>query len=189
MADKRKKEELETPFLSLNFSKKHKDAVTPTRAHPSDVGLDLVAITKHKAIDPNIILYDTGINVVSPPGYYVEIVPRSSISKTGWMLANSVGTIDPSYTGNLYIALVRVVPGSPELTVPFCKCQMILRKIEKFELKEIESEDIPVTVRGDGGFGSTGSRVTNSPSKEKEKEKDKSSLANLNDLRQFILPN
>jgi len=174
----------------LNFVKQHNEAVTPTRAHPSDIGLDLVAITKHKEVSADIILYDTGISVIPPTGFYVEIVPRSSISKTGWMLANSVGTIDPSYTGNLYIALVRVVQGVPELSLPFCKCQLVLRKIEHFQVNEVKSTDVPVTVRGAGGFGSTGTRVNRHSSKLSQfTPRASASLLNLDYLEQFIVPN
>jgi dUTP pyrophosphatase len=139
--------------MKLKFVRKHEEAVVPTKAHHSDVGLDLTAIREHKIFDNGVVLYDTGIAITPPDGYYVEIVPRSSISKTGWMLANSVGTIDPSYTGNLYIALVRVVEDAPPLPLPFCKCQIVLRKIEDVEMEEVDF--LYKTVRGDGGFGST----------------------------------
>lgn len=145
--------------MSLKFVRKNTEAVVPSRAHPSDVGLDLVAIKKHKVFPNGVVLYDTGIAVSPPKGYFVEIVPRSSISKSGWMLANSVGTIDPSYTGNLYIALVRVDDNSPEPQLPFCLCQMVLRKAEYFDVEEVTV--LHDTDRGDGGFGSTGNRTQN----------------------------
>ena len=145
--------------MSLKFVRKHTEAVVPSRAHPSDVGLDLVAIKKHKVFPNGVVLYDTGIAVSPPKGYFVEIVPRSSISKSGWMLANSVGTIDPSYTGNLYIALVRVDGNSAEPQLPFCLCQMVLRKAEYFDVEEVTM--LTDTDRGDGGFGSTGNRTDN----------------------------
>ena len=145
--------------MSLKFVRKNTEAVVPSRAHPSDVGLDLVAIKKHKVFPNGVVLYDTGIAVSPPKGYFVEIVPRSSISKSGWMLANSVGTIDPSYTGNLYIALVRVDSNSPEPQLPFCLCQMVLRKAEYFDVEEVTV--LTDTDRGEGGFGSTGNRTEN----------------------------
>lgn len=143
--------------MKIKFVRRHDDAVVPSRAHYSDVGLDLTAIKEHKVLDNGVVLYDTGIAVTPPDGYYIEIVPRSSMSKTGWMLANSVGTIDPSYTGNLYIALVRVVHNAPAPDLPFCKCQIVLRKAEYAEMEEVG--DLRDTVRGSGGFGSTGERT------------------------------
>ncbi len=141
----------------LQVVKTHENAIMPSRAHPLDIGLDLTAIKKHKTLPHGIIMYDTGIAVKPPEGYYIEILPRSSISKTGWMLANSVGTVDPNYTGNLYIALAPVHPDVPEIELPFCKCQLVVRKAEYLDITEVSSLDD--TDRGSGGFGSTGDRI------------------------------
>ena len=139
--------------MNIQFIKRGNNAVVPTRAHPADIGLDLTAVAKEKTYENGVVLYDTQIAVKPPPGFYLEILPRSSMSKTGWMLANSVGTIDPNYTGNLFIALVRVVPDAPEIQLPFCKCQLVLRKAEYPRM--IEVNEFEETDRGDGGFGST----------------------------------
>jgi len=146
--------------MLIKCIKKDRNAVLPSKAHESDIGWDFVAIKKHKVINEDIIMYDTGIVAIPPKGYYLEILPRSSISKTGWMLANSVGTIDPDYRGNLYIVLTRVVKNMPEIELPFCKCQLVLRKIEKATLIEVTEEEIDITERGSGGFGSTGARTS-----------------------------
>lgn len=149
--------------MNISFVKRLPNAVTPTRAHPLDVGLDLTAVRKHKVIlhdatrDSDrgvVVMYDTGIALTPPLGYYVEIVPRSSISKTGWMLANNTGIIDPTYNGNIYIALVRVADNVGEIPLPFCKCQLILRKA--FYPTMMTVQDLAASERGDGGFGSTG---------------------------------
>lgn len=142
----------------IQIVKRDKKAIIPTRAYPSDIGMDLTAIKKHKTLHHGVIMYDTGISVSPPEGYYVEILPRSSMSKTGWMLANSVGTVDPNYTGNLYIALAPVHPDVPEIELPFCKCQLVVRKAEYFGISEVN--ELSKTDRGDGGFGSTGDRNT-----------------------------
>lgn len=142
----------------IQVVKRNEKAIIPSRAHPSDIGMDLTAIKKHKTLANGIIMYDTGIAVTPPEGYYVEILPRSSISKTGWILANSVGTIDPNYTGNLYIALAPIHPDVPEIELPFCKCQIVVRKAEYFGISEVN--ELSETDRGDGGFGSTGERTT-----------------------------
>ena len=146
--------------MPIKCIRKDSDAVLPTKAHDSDIGWDLVAIKEHKVINEDIIMYDTGIVAIPPKGFYLEILPRSSISKTGWMLANSVGTIDPDYRGNLYIVLTRVVKSMPKIELPFCKCQLVLRKIEKASLVEVSKEEIEFTERGSGGFGSTGARIS-----------------------------
>ena len=138
---------------SIHFVKKDPAAVVPTRAHMSDIGYDLTAISVFKRISSTTVLYETGIAVKPPTGYYIEIVPRSSMSKTGHMLSNSVGTIDPDFTGTLKIALTKVDKSADDMELPFTRCQLVVRKAEYFDLVEVDSLD--ETVRGDGGFGST----------------------------------
>ena len=140
----------------IKFIKTDSRAVTPSNAHPTDVGYDLMAIDVFKKISAKTTLYETGIAISPPPGYYIEIVPRSSISKCGYMLSNSVGTIDPSYRGSLKIALTKVDDSLPDLVPPFTKCQIILKKAEYTVFKEVET--LEETQRGDGGFGSTDSK-------------------------------
>ena len=140
--------------MKVLFTKLNPLAITPTRAHKSDIGYDLTVIEVYKAISDDTTLYDTGISVKPPDGYYLEIIPRSSLSKTGWMLSNSVGTIDPDYRGSLLIALTKVDHTNPcQLVVPFTKCQLVLRKAHNYEMEEVDNLD--ETVRGTGGFGST----------------------------------
>lgn len=131
-------------------------AVFPTKAHPSDIGYDITAIGVFKKINDQVTLFETGIRVCPPDGYYVEILPRSSMSKTGYMLANSVGTIDPSYTGTLKIALIKVSDSFPDIELPFTRCQLVLRKAEYATMEQVDS--IEDTVRGEGGFGSSDSK-------------------------------
>lgn len=139
--------------MSIKIKKVNENAVIPSRVHDDDVGYDLTAISVHKEYKNGAVLFDTGLQVKPPKGYYIEIVPRSSISKTGWILANSVGTIDPNYRGNLYIALLKVKENAPDFELPFTKCQMVLRKVITPPLVVVENLD--ETKRGSGGFGST----------------------------------
>ena len=141
-------------------------AVLPQKARGSDVGFDLTIIEKIKDMRPSgcTVLYDTGIQARVPFGHYLEIVPRSSLSKTGWMLANSTGIIDPSYTGNMLVAVARVDPDADTLPLPFCGFQLIVRRQEHMEIQEIQpADDDTKTGRGDGGFGSTGPGPSHKP--------------------------
>lgn len=139
---------------TITFTKNHKDAVTPTKAGPNEVGWDLTAISVFKKLSDRTALYDTGISVKPPPGFYTEIIPRSSLSKTGYMLSNSVGIVDPTYRGNLLIALTKVDDElSCNLVLPFKKTQLVLRKFEQGTMQEVK--DLDTTKRGTGGFGST----------------------------------
>lgn len=139
--------------MNVEFTKTDASAVIPTRAHDTDIGYDLTCISIYKQLSSRTILYDTGIAIRPPDGYYVEILPRSSISKSSAIIANSVGVIDPTYRGSLKIAVKYVDDELPRHELPFKKFQMVLRKAEVFDLQEVETLDD--TERGDGGFGST----------------------------------
>lgn len=131
------------------------EAIVPSKSRVSDVGYDLSIIRKVKALNQVVSLYDTGIKVRVPHGYYTEIVPRSSLSKSGYMMANSIGIIDRSYNGNLYVALAKIDESADEIKFPFRCCQLIFRKQYHMDLKETR-DDLEATARGEGGFGSTG---------------------------------
>ena len=128
------------------------DAVAPSKTRLSDTGYDLTLI-KHLKTKGNVLYYDTGIQVVPPLGYYFELVGRSSISKSGWMLANNIGIIDCSYTGTIIVALTRVNPSSPNIVLPCRLVQLIPRQLHLLETEEVAVVD--ETNRKDGGFGST----------------------------------
>ena len=122
------------------------------------------------------VLIGLGFMAEPPEGYYLEIVPRSSIGyKTRLRQPNSVGIIDPDYRGEIkamYESKIeeRKVIHSGAACCPVYKCvgtttiikageriaQMILRKMEDAELVEVYA--LSETERGEGGFGSTGAR-------------------------------
>ena len=139
------------PYIKV--FKDDKNAIIPSKCRQSDVGFDLTIIKEVKNMNSNTVMYDTGIKLDIPNGYYVEIVPRSSISKSGYILANSIGIIDQSYRGNLYIALTKINQDAT-IELPWKCCQMIVKK--QIYGKIVEStEDFSNTNRGIGGFGST----------------------------------
>ena len=133
-------------------------AVIPYKSRYSDAGYDLTIIKEFKRLNSNTVIYDTGIKLEIPNGYYVEIVPRSSISRSGYILANNVGIIDQGYRGNLYIALTKMNNDCPDLTLPWKCCQMIVKKqiYSKLVLYDSSQDNIEESNRGTGAFGSTG---------------------------------
>ena len=140
---------------SIKVYKSDKDAIIPSKAFEEDAGYDLTIIKKLKDFNSKTSLYDTGIKIEVDEGYYTEIVPRSSISKFGYILANNVGIIDNHYRGNLMIALTKIADDAPEIELPFKCCQLIVRKQIFSNLYEIADDNLSSTVRNDGGFGST----------------------------------
>lgn len=156
--------------MKINLKKLHNDAVVPQRAHPTDIGYDLTAISIKKIFDNGVVLYGTGLSVQPDDGYYTEIIPRSSASKTDMILANGIGIIDPSYTGELFIAVRHLTIKTSDietkesididnskrllLVEPFNKFQLIMRKAYNYDIKIVN--ELNNTDRGSGGFGSTG---------------------------------
>lgn len=136
------------------------DAVVPIRAHDTDTGLDVTAISIKKRIDNLTFLLGTGISIKPPEGFYTDLVPRSSISKRGIMIANSFGVIDDTYRGELMIPIKLdnpMINYSEFIGEPLC--QLILRKLYIPKVEIVDSLDS--TERGAGGFGHTDNKVKN----------------------------
>lgn len=137
---------------TLKYIKMSNKAVTPTKANFSDVGYDISIIGLCKTLNSNTSLFKTDLKLDIPVGYYVELVPRSSLSKSGYMLANSIGIIDCSYKGELLVALTKI-NDSYELEYPFRCCQLVMRK--QIYPDMVEVTDCGNSSRSEGGFGST----------------------------------
>lgn len=127
-------------------------AVMPSKPNRSDMGFDLTIIKYLKTVG-DVEFYDTGIAVQPSLGYYCLVYPRSSISKTGYMLANSVGVIDSTYTGNLVIALRKVDKDACDIVLPCRIAQLVPQRVFYPDMVQVDSLDD--TNRGVGGFGSS----------------------------------
>lgn len=128
------------------------NAVAPSKEFASDSGFDLTLIDRSKQHGA-VQFFRTGVRVQPAFGWYFDLVPRSSIAKSGYMLANGVGIIDRAYVGEILVPLVKVDPNAPDLELPARLVQIIPRQIVAAELVEVE--DLDNTARGSGGFGST----------------------------------
>ena len=129
----------------------------PSRGHSTDVGIDLTAMDYESKAE-HVFFIDTGISVQLSQGYYLEVVPRSSIVKKDFIMANSVGIIDPDYRGRIFVPFRYLGSGSGEEACTNLLnqriAQMIIRKLEPCEIEIVDNLD--ETVRGKDGFGSTG---------------------------------
>lgn len=136
--------------------KTHDNAVIPFKKNVSDVGYDLTIISIHKKISDITTLYDTGIRLfMKDPNYYSEIVARSSLIKSGYILTNSVGIIDNAYNGNLYISLTKIDPNAKDIELPFKPAQLIFKTQIHVSFNEIINKNNVKNSRMSGGFGST----------------------------------
>lgn len=137
---------------------KKKDGVNlPSYATESSSGLDLVAFLEQPVIlEPFMrALVPTGIHIAIPEGFEAEIRPRSGIAhKFGVTVLNTPGTIDSDYRGEVKILLINL--GDQPFTINNGDriAQMIFKSVVAISWKSVE--ELPGTIRGHGGFGSTG---------------------------------
>jgi len=120
-------------------------------------GMDLMAFIKNKiTINPGkIAIIPTGISVAIPKNYEIQIRPRSGLAaKKGISVLNTPGTVDSDYRGEIKIILINLSKKSFVVKSDDRVAQMILCPVIKGELKEVKK--LPRTIRGKGGFGSTG---------------------------------
>jgi len=120
-------------------------------------GMDLMALTdKPITILPKkSYLVPTGISVAMPKNYEIQIRPRSGLAaKNNISVLNTPGTIDSDYRGEIKIILFN--HGSDEFLINNGDriAQIVLMPIHKIDFEEVDN--LPDTVRGEGGFGSTG---------------------------------
>lgn len=141
--------------VTIKFKKLHPDAVIPTQATSTDAGYDLVAIDDGKIDEGNnYIQYRTGIAIEPPVGYHTEIFPRSSISKTNLVLANSIGLVDEGYRGELLFRFKQITIDKPSYKKGDKIGQLVVRKTIRAAFEEVQ--ELGSSDRGTGGFGSSG---------------------------------
>jgi deoxyuridine 5'-triphosphate nucleotidohydrolase len=134
--------------------KTQKNAYAPIKSNSSDSGYDITIVDIKKDFGKTK-LYGTGIKVSPAYGWYFDLVSRSSICKSGYILTNGIGVIDRTYRGEILVSLTKIDDSKPDLILPCKVAQLIPRPIIHFDF--IESTDLlSETERGEGGFGSTG---------------------------------
>jgi dUTP pyrophosphatase len=138
---------------SLSFKKLDPDAVLPERASQSSAGLDLYSIEAVSLKPGERRLVRTGLAVAIPEGFYGRVAPRSglAVKKGVDVLA---GVIDADYRGEVGCLLYNA--GDEAITLPAQSkiCQLIIEKI--ITPNAVWAESLSDTVRGSGGFGSSG---------------------------------
>ena len=147
------------PILRIEYLKHHKGLAPPEYKTAGSSGMDLRA-----AISTNIILQPgerylvpVGFKLQLPEGYEMQIRPRSGIAwKNGITVINAPGTIDNDYRGEIMVALVNHGPEPFTIARGDRIAQMVIAPYSQCYFMPIDSVD--ETERGDGGFGSTGSR-------------------------------
>jgi dUTP pyrophosphatase len=142
--------------FEVRFKKLDADAETPGYAHEGDAGADLQSLVNIVLGPGERALVPTGIAVSIPEGYAGFVQPRSGLAaRHGITIVNAPGLIDAHYRGEIKVILMNTDSSEPfEVRRGDKICQLVFQRVERARL--IEVEELDETVRGDGGFGSTG---------------------------------
>lgn len=152
--------------MKIKIKKLHKDAQIPKQATELAGGWDVVVTEIIQEAD-DFVICKLGFALQPPSNYKITLVPRSSLTKTKWLLQNSPGLGDPDYLGE-YQYRFRCIPinyndsfghrNFDYQLFPFNVGdrigQIYLEEIIPIEFEEVE--ELSITERNDGGFGSTG---------------------------------
>jgi dUTP pyrophosphatase len=143
--------------IIVKVKKLNEDVVMPLKATEFSSGFDLYANIKEKIIIKPLErkLINSGMIMEIPNGYEGQIRPRSSLAlKNGVTVLNSPGTIDCDYRGEVKILLINLSPDEFVIQSGDRIAQIVFTKVS--DVKILEMDSFQDTVRGDGGFGSTG---------------------------------
>jgi len=128
----------------------------PSYAHPGDAGADLVAAEEVELGPGERAVVPTGVAIALPEGYAGFVHPRSGLgARFGVTVVNAPGTIDAGYRGEIKVTLLNTDLKEP---VRFARgdriAQLVVQRVEHAAFHEVDT--LPGSVRGAGGFGSTG---------------------------------
>ena len=132
------------------------DLPLPHRAHPEDAGADLYSAEDVTLQPGERALIGTGIAIALPVGTVGLIHPRSGLAaKQGLSIVNTPGTIDAGYRGELKVCLINTDRSEPiVITRGMRIAQLVVQRVELASFQEVDELD--ETIRGAGGYGSTG---------------------------------
>lgn len=132
------------------------DLPLPERAHRGDAGVDLHCAEDLVIAPGERTLVKTGIALALPLGTVGLIHPRSGLAaKHGLTIVNAPGTVDADYRGELMVCLLNTDKDTPfEITRGMRIAQLVVQRVELPDFVEVDELD--ETVRGTGGYGSTG---------------------------------
>ena len=141
----------------ISVKKLNENAVLPTYGSEFSAGADLYALAEREiVIEPGeTVLVHTGLAMEIPEGYAGLIYARSGLaSKRGLAPANKVGVVDADYRGEIMVALHNHSTITQTVAPKERIAQLVVAPFLKAEFEETET--LSDTVRGEGGFGSTG---------------------------------
>ena len=144
-------------MVKILVKKFDKNIKLPVYKTSGSSGMDLMAYIKKKIniLPGRTVIVPTGIAIAIPKNYEIQIRPRSGLAaKKGISVLNTPGTIDSDYRGEIKIILINLSKKSFIINSGDRIAQMVLCPVAKAKIKEVKN--LPKTIRGKGGFGSTG---------------------------------
>ncbi|HVF19289.1 MAG TPA: dUTP diphosphatase [Mycobacteriales bacterium] len=144
------------PTVDVLLRRLDPDLPGPTYSHPGDAGADLCARVDVEIAPGERAIVPTGVSIALPDGYAAFVHPRSGLAaKHGVSVVNAPGTVDAGYRGEILVILVN---HDPRETVRFARgdriAQLVVQRVENARFVEVD--ELPESVRGAGGHGSTG---------------------------------
>lgn len=144
--------------MVINIKKLDDKAITPTQGSQYAAGFDLYARTKYgsqRIESGKTEKIRTGIAMEIPEGYFGAIFARSGLAtKRGLRPANCVGVVDSDYRGEIIVALHNDTDKCESIHEGDRIAQIVIMPYLPVQLEEVE--ELSDTIRGEGGFGSTG---------------------------------
>lgn len=128
----------------------------PQYANPGDAGADLVSTEAVRLEPGERALVGTGVRIALPEGCAAFVVPRSGLAaKHGITIVNSPGTVDAGYRGEIKVSLLNTdSKDAYDVAVGDRIAQLIVMPVIQARFEPVEA--LPESIRGEGGFGSTG---------------------------------
>jgi dUTP pyrophosphatase len=144
------------PTVDVMLRRLDPELPPPSYAHDGDAGADLVTAVDLELAPGERTVVPTGTAIALPDGYAAFVHPRSGLAaRHGVALVNSPGTIDAGYRGEIQVIVVNLDPKQP---VRFARgdriAQLVIQRVERARFVEVD--ELPDSVRAEGGFGSTG---------------------------------
>jgi dUTP pyrophosphatase len=149
-------DEIEIRFVRTEAGR---DLPAPTRATEQSAGFDLRACIESRLdLAPGErALVPSGISIALPPGFEAQVRPRSGLAvRLGLTMLNAPGTIDSDYRGEIRVVLVNHGQAVVRIGRGDRIAQLVVQRLPA--VRFAETDELPPTARGTGGFGHTGER-------------------------------
>ena len=128
----------------------------PAYAHPGDAGADLASSEDVTLAPGERRTVGTGVSIALPEGYAAFVHPRSGLAaRHGITIVNAPGTVDAGYRGEIRVTLLNTDRREPVVLRRGDRiAQLVVQRVER--VRFVAADELPGSIRGTGGFGSTG---------------------------------